>query len=112
MSSPNPVTASPPLYTPQRYDDLGRPGATEPNWLWHGYLAPGDFTLLTSQWKTGKTTLLSVLLHQLKAGGVLAGQKVRPGNAVVVSEESPSLWFHRGQRFDYRDHVLWFCRPF
>lgn len=42
-------------------------------WLWHGYLAPGNITLLTSQWKTGKTTLLSVLLARLKEGGTLAG---------------------------------------
>jgi hypothetical protein len=27
------------------------------DWLWDGYLARGSVTLLTSQWKTGKTTL-------------------------------------------------------
>jgi AAA domain len=32
------------------------------SWLWHGYLAAGNVTLLTSQWKSGKTTLLAVLL--------------------------------------------------
>jgi hypothetical protein len=32
------------------------------HWLWHGYLLPGSVTLLTSVWKAGKTTLLSVLL--------------------------------------------------
>ena len=31
-------------------------------WLWEGYLAPGNVTLLTSLSKSGKTTLLSVLL--------------------------------------------------
>jgi hypothetical protein len=31
-------------------------------WLWQGYLIPGAVTLLTSQWKSGKTTLVSVLL--------------------------------------------------
>jgi hypothetical protein len=30
---------------------------------------PGKVTLLTSQWKAGKTTLLSVLLARLKQGG-------------------------------------------
>src|SRR5262245_49475628 len=29
------------------------------SWLWDGYLAPGLVTLLTAQWKSGKTTLLS-----------------------------------------------------
>ena len=40
-------------------ETVSRAGVT---WLWHGYLAAGQVTLLTSQWKAGKTTLLSVLL--------------------------------------------------
>jgi hypothetical protein len=35
-------------------------------WLWHGYLAPGLVTLPTSQWKSGKTTLVAVLLTRLQ----------------------------------------------
>ena len=27
---------------------------SEPSWLWQGYLAPGNLTLLTSVWKSGK----------------------------------------------------------
>jgi hypothetical protein len=50
-------------------------------WLWHGYLAAGNVTLLVGQWKAGKTTLLSVLLARLGAGGTLAGRAVRPGRA-------------------------------
>ena len=38
------------------------------DWIWHGYLARGATTLLTSQWKAGKTTLVSVLLKQMAAG--------------------------------------------
>ena len=30
---------------------------TNVGWLWQGYLAAGNVTLLTSQWKSGKTTL-------------------------------------------------------
>ncbi len=56
-------------------------------WLWEGYLAPGALTLLTSQWKSGKTTLVSILLAKLKTGGQLAGLSLAPGKAVVVSEE-------------------------
>jgi len=43
---------------------------------------PGNITLLTSQWKSGKTTLIAVLLSRLKAGGQLAGLPVLPGRAV------------------------------
>src|SRR5689334_10604184 len=38
-------------------EELERSGAPPMNWLWTGYLAPGQVTLLTSQWKSGKTTL-------------------------------------------------------
>src|SRR5262245_61260195 len=47
-------------------------------WLWEGFLALGYVTLLTSQWKSGKTTLMSILLARLRTGGELAGLRVRP----------------------------------
>src|SRR5262249_44299884 len=61
------------------------------DWLWHGFVAGGNVTLLTSQWKAGKTTLLSLLLSRRKQGGQLAGLPVKPGKTVVVSEEPASL---------------------
>jgi hypothetical protein len=101
-----------PVPGPLRAADLAHSANRQTAWLWHGYLARGSITLLTSQWKTGKTTLVSLLLHQMKAGGTLTGLPVRPGNAIIVTEESPELWYERSQRFDYADHVHWFCRPF
>jgi RecA-family ATPase len=86
-------------------------GAPRP-WLWHGYLAPGAVTLLTGQWKAGKTTLASVLLARLKAGGDLAGQALAAGRAVVVSEESLDHWQRRSRHLDFGDHVGWYCQPF
>src|SRR5438874_915509 len=58
-------------------------------WLWQGFLTAGAITLLTSQWKAGKTTLLAVLLSKMKTGGRLAGLKVAAGRAVVLTEEGP-----------------------
>ena len=43
------------------------------DWLWHGFLARANLTLLTGMWKSGKTTLLSLLLSRRKTGGSLAG---------------------------------------
>jgi ABC-type multidrug transport system fused ATPase/permease subunit len=40
-------------------------------WLWHGFLAPGKVSALTSQTKSGKTTLASLLFARLQAGGQL-----------------------------------------
>ena len=68
--------------------DLGKQDHAGVDWLWRGYLAAGNVTLLTSQWKAGKTTLLALLLDRLRVGGLMAGLPVRAGKAVVVSEES------------------------
>ena len=38
------------------------------NWVWEGFVAQGNLTLLTSQWKAGKTTLASALLARMKIG--------------------------------------------
>ncbi|MFN4258454.1 MAG: AAA family ATPase [Gemmataceae bacterium] len=82
------------------------------DWLWQGYLAPGSITLLTSPWKSGKTTLISALLTHLGTGGVLAGLPVRPAKAVIVSEESIAQWRLRKQKFRFGPHISWLCRPF
>ena len=82
------------------------------NWLWHGYLAASNLTLLTSQWKTGKTTLVSVLLARLGQGGTLAGLPVRAGRAIVVSEESLEHWLARNAELNFGNNVGFICRPF
>src|SRR5262249_32904691 len=82
------------------------------DWLWHGLLARGHVTLLTGLWKTGKTTLLSLLLARRKQGGSLAGLAVQPGKTVVVSEESAALWADRARRHDFGGNVCFFPQPF
>lgn len=82
------------------------------NWLWQGYLAPGNVTLLTSQWKTGKTTLIAILLARLLEGGSLCGQALARGRAVVVSEEGNTHWSLRGRKLGIGDNVRFICRPF
>lgn len=88
------------------------------SWIWEGFLAAGDVTLLTSQWKSGKTTLISILLSRLKSGGHLADLPVQPlpsapgaGRAIVVSEEPRAQWRRRHRKLDLR-HVYFICRPF
>jgi hypothetical protein len=115
---PDPSPPSEPVVAPVRSfaglspRDLRHAAADHVSWLWHGNLAPGNITLLTSQWKSGKTTLAAVLLARLKIGGQLAGLPVLPGKAVVVSEESPLLWYSRDATLHFGDHVRWLCRPF
>jgi len=87
-------------------------GEVKRKWLWHGYLAAGSVTLLTSMWKSGKTTLVSVLLARMKTGGTLAGRAVAAGRAVVISEEDLSMWAYRNQTLEFGPNVCWYCRPF
>jgi len=92
--------------------DLDKQQGTPPAWLWHSYLGPGKVTLLTSQWKSGKTTLVSLLLARLQQGGQLAGLAVTAAKALVISEESEADWRPRFQQLGIRDHVDLLCRPF
>src|SRR6516225_3379061 len=67
-----------------RPGELAKSAANGGAWLWHGYLGPGKITLLTSQWKSGKTTLISVLLARLSRGGELAGLPLAAGRAAMI----------------------------
>lgn len=95
-----------------RFAEVPASAESELRWLWNGYLASRNVTLLTSQWKVGKTTLLALLLAKMESGGALAGQEVAPGKALVISEELPSQWRIRAQRIGMGLNVTGFCRPF
>jgi hypothetical protein len=99
-------------YTPTTFAELQTASQTDPPWLWRGYLAPGEVTLLTSLWKAGKSTLISVLLSRLKDGGEFAGLPLKAGRAVILTEESPAQWAERCRVVSFGDHLTWFCRPF
>ena len=96
-----------------RFDALDEPAiAEQANWLWNGYLKPGDITLLTSQWKTGKTTLLAGVLRSLGTGTPFLGRDTRPARVWVVSEESRSQWAERTRLMPVGTHVHLLARPF
>jgi len=102
------------LAIPQPVWDHEVPATNQPavDWLWHGFIAHGQMTLLTSQWKAGKTTLLAMLLSRRKAGGNLAGLAVQPGKTVIISEEPMPLWTDRIRHYDFGGQVCFFCQPF
>jgi len=85
---------------------------TAQNWLWQGLLMPGNITLFTSLWKSGKTTLISVLLARLASGGTLAGLPVRQGRAAVISEEAEEHWLARDELLHFGPNIHFFTRPF
>lgn len=81
------------------------------DWVWPGYLARGAVTLLTSQWKTGKTTLVSVLIARMARGGELAGRTVSPAGVAIVSEESLDCWQRRDEKLHFGEQLCFFCQP-
>ena len=101
-----------PFAAPCSFHELGARTDGNSGWLWEGILMSGCLTLLTSQWKSGKTTLLSILLAKLHSGGSLLGQRVRSGRAMVISEENELLWRERGRKLDFGPKSRWLCRPF
>lgn len=99
-------------YTAVVCADLHSAPASERDWLWDGYLRPGEITLLTSQWKSGKSTVVAVLLARMQTGGELAGRAVRAGKVVIVSEEDAALWHERSTALGLGAPICLFCRPF
>jgi hypothetical protein len=99
--------------TGEIWSDAFPSGSTAPlEWIWEGLLAPGNVTLLTSQWKSGKTTLLCVLLGLRIRGGTLGGRAVRPGKTVVICEESIELWAKRAETHGLGGSACFISRPF
>jgi hypothetical protein len=82
------------------------------NWIWHGFLRPGQITLMTGLPKTGKTTLLSHILAHRQSGTPLLDRPMRPGVTVVLSEEGRALWYPRCHKLDFGRDVCFFFRPF
>jgi hypothetical protein len=103
-----------PKSLPGKPMDQLRARGTNPatDWLWHGYLARGNITLLTSVWKAGKTTLLSGLLRQLATGGEFLGQACQSARAWVISEESEEHWDDRLRLMPVGPHARLIARPF
>jgi hypothetical protein len=93
-------------------DEIPSGSAAPLEWICTGLIAPGNVTLLTSQWKAGKTTLLCVLLGLRVKGGSLAGLEVRPGKTVVICEEAIELWARRVEEYKLGDSVCFIPRPF
>jgi hypothetical protein len=86
--------------------------STSVEWLWDGFLAKGHLTDFYALWKAGKTTLLAALLQRMEHGGELAGRTVRPGKALVVTEEPKAKWVERREALALGDHVHIVSRPF
>jgi AAA domain len=102
-----------PAFSPTPLHHLGQNSAPiQTDWLWNGYLARQNITLLTSQWKTGKTTLVAGLIQTMANDGTFLGRSCRAGKVLVVSEEADFHWAARQRFFSFGGHAQLMCRPF
>lgn len=97
---------------PVPMDQLDGPTGPAVEWIWHGYLARGNLTLLTSVWKAGKTTLMTGLLRALAAGDMFLGLPCAAGRVTVISEESREHWAARVRQCPIGPHAQLLARPF
>jgi hypothetical protein len=77
-------TALPPAFFPIR--DLPKIAHEDADWIWDGYLARGAVTLLVSEPKAGKSTLVFGLMQKLLAGQPFLGRMCGTGRAVSARE--------------------------
>ncbi|MCI0642375.1 MAG: AAA family ATPase [Gemmataceae bacterium] len=103
-----------PIESPQVLwdQDVAASAGDAADWLWHGILARKNLTMLTSLWKSGKTTLIAHLLGSRGQAGELLGLAVKPGKTAVISEESRELWADRIRHWSVHGQVCFFLRPF
>ena len=82
------------------------------DWYWYGYVKPGQTTLITALWKSGKTTLLSCLLRALETGGEFCGQNIKQARALYISEETDCSWVNRAETFFFNpEYHGWILKP-
>jgi len=100
-------------FDPFPMDQLQTPeSVVTDDWLWDGYLARGNITILTSLWKSGKTTLLAGLLRAFGPGGSFLDHPCVASKALVVSEESTAHWIERTRSIPVGPHARLVSRPF
>src|SRR6266487_1379482 len=90
---------------------LSSPEESQTNWIWNGMLARGNITLLTSQWKAGKTTLVAGLLRALESGGTFLDRPCIAATSLVVSEESARHWAARQRTLPIGPRTRLVSRP-
>ena len=107
---------TPVLFQPvplDRLDQLDDPApVVGGDWVWDGLVGRGDLVLLTSIWKTGKTTLLAGLLEALDDGRPFLDRATVPAHTVVVSEEPVRFWRERRKVFGGGRRARLVSRPF
>jgi hypothetical protein len=84
---------------------------TPVEWLWEGFLAKGQSTIISSLWKTGKTTLICWLLKNIGENEQFLGKDTKNVNVLIISEESQAIWANRKEEYQLGINIWLSCRP-
>ncbi|HMS23161.1 MAG TPA: bifunctional DNA primase/polymerase [Candidatus Levybacteria bacterium] len=84
---------------------------TPVEWIWEGFLAEGQTTIISSLWKTGKTTLICWLLKNISDQEQFLGKDTKNINVLIISEESEALWASRKEEYQLGTNIWLSCRP-
>ncbi len=77
----------------------------EPEWLWHGYVAPGCITLIAGRPKVGKSTLAFGVLEALGKGEAFVSLQASQAGVLLLSEERPDTLAEKQRRFNLNGSV-------
>jgi len=83
------------LFRPFRYLDTL---PAEPDWLWRGFLAPGQVTMLTGHAFVGKSLLVAGMLKAIEEGSPFLGRPTTSATALLLSEEDESVMRGRAEK--------------
>jgi hypothetical protein len=86
---------------------------TRYEWLWENVIARGHGTILTAQYKSGKSTFIRCLMKAMYDEEEFLGYPTKRCNILVVSEESLTEWKIKSSDFglDNDDVPIWICKP-
>lgn len=76
----------------------------EPEWVWEGYIAPGEISLIAGRPKVGKSTLVFGLIAAILHGRRFVGRATRGRGVLLLTEEGAGTFAEKARRFGIQDH--------
>jgi len=77
---------------------------SEPDWIWDGYVAPGEVSLIAGRPKVGKSTLMFGLIAAVLHGRPFLGRQTRGRGALLLTEEGATTFAEKARAFGIENH--------
>jgi 5S rRNA maturation endonuclease (ribonuclease M5) len=76
----------------------------EPAWIWEGYVAPGEVSLIAGRPKVGKSTLVFGLIAAILHGRPFVGRSTRGRGVLLLTEEGATTFAEKARAFGIANH--------